>query len=443
MPDRRPGVLWLTLGLTISLLLGTGIGYFVTGGAPAAYERQARVGLWAPRIPFTPNFADPAPALAPAANSQPVTADGVANALAPLANDPRFAGKLGLSVVDVATGESLYGVRSDVQVTPASTTKIVTAMAALAALGPYHRFTTRVVEGSEPGEIVLIGGGDPTLAVGKKGSYPGASRLDALAKQVKAAGPVSRIVVDSSLFTGPDRAPGWDPTIVNEGFVAPVNALTINGGRLTPGEANTKAAPRTPTPDLFAGQALAKLLDVPPSAVSRGTATEGARELGRLASPPLQQLVEQMLQISDNVIAESLLRQVAVSKGKPATFEGGQEAARQILSELGLDPAGHALVDGSGLSRQNKISPALLTAILHATTARPERQAARGPRRASGRGVQRHAGQAVRGDAGGGGRGARQDGHASRGQRAVRRRDDGVRAAARVRGHRGRVGAGR
>jgi D-alanyl-D-alanine carboxypeptidase/D-alanyl-D-alanine-endopeptidase (penicillin-binding protein 4) len=370
MPDRRHGVLWLTLGLTISLLLSTGIGYFALGGEPGAQKRQAQLGFWAPTIPVTPRFGDPAPALAPDdTTGQAPTADGVAKALGAFASDPRFGGKLGLSVIDAETGDALYGLRADTQVTPASTTKIVTAAAALSALGPYHRFATRAVAGSAQGEVVLVGGGDPTLAVGAKATYPGAARLDALAKQVTAAagGPVTKIVVDSSLFTGPDRGVGWDATVVTDGFVAPVNALTVNGGRLTPGVPSSKPADRTPTPDLFAGQKFAELLGVT-APVSRGTAPEGARELGRVDSAPLQHIVELMLQLSDNVIAESLLRHVAVAKGQPTTFEGGQTAVKAILTDLGLDPAGHGLLDGSGLSRQNRISPQLLTAILHATT---------------------------------------------------------------------------
>jgi D-alanyl-D-alanine carboxypeptidase/D-alanyl-D-alanine-endopeptidase (penicillin-binding protein 4) len=371
MPDRRPGVLWLTLGLVISLLLSTGIGYFATGGAHGAYQRRAQAGIWGAMIPVTPRFKDPAPALAPdSAGGAAATSNGIATALAPLLNDPRFGGKLGVSVVDVETGDQLYGQRVDIPVTPASTTKIVTAAAVLAARGPYHRFTTRVVTGASKGQVVLIGGGDPTLAAGPEGSYPGAARLDVLAKQVKAAGTeVTSVVVDSSLFSGPALGVGWDSDVVAPGkYGAPVNALTMNGGRVTPTPATERSPARTATPDLFTGAAFAKLLGLPASAVSSGTADPAAKELGKLQSPPLQHLVELMLQLSDNVIAESLLRQVAIAKGQPATFEGGQLAVKAILTELGLDPAGHALLDGSGLSRQNRITPALLTAILHATT---------------------------------------------------------------------------
>ncbi|MCZ9340815.1 D-alanyl-D-alanine carboxypeptidase, partial [Streptomyces sp. TRM76130] len=67
------------------------------------------------------------------------------------------------SVVDLTTGERLYGTGVGASLTPASTTKIATAVAALTALGPDHRLTTRTALEADTGELVLVGGGDPTL----------------------------------------------------------------------------------------------------------------------------------------------------------------------------------------------------------------------------------------------------------------------------------------
>ncbi len=86
---------------------------------------------------------------------------------------------------DVATGEALYDRGADRATVPASTTKLVTAATVLATRGPAYRIPTRVVAGANPGEVVLVGGGDPTLSIGAKGYFPGAARLDLLAAQVK------------------------------------------------------------------------------------------------------------------------------------------------------------------------------------------------------------------------------------------------------------------
>src|SRR5690606_38821568 len=74
--------------------------------------------------------------------------------------------------------------------------------------------------------------------------------------------------------------------------------------------------------------------------------------------------VRYMLQVSENNIAEMLYRQVAVERGRKGTFKGGRLAARDTLRELGLDTTGLRLMDGSGLSRDDRLTPRLLTGLL-------------------------------------------------------------------------------
>jgi D-alanyl-D-alanine carboxypeptidase/D-alanyl-D-alanine-endopeptidase (penicillin-binding protein 4) len=71
-----------------------------------------------------------------------------------------------------------------------------------------------------------------------------------------------------------------------------------------------------------------------------------------------------MLVESDNVIAECLARQVALARNQPGTFAGAATAMRAVLAELGLPVDGLVLSDGSGLSRNNRVTPALLTDAL-------------------------------------------------------------------------------
>jgi D-alanyl-D-alanine carboxypeptidase/D-alanyl-D-alanine-endopeptidase (penicillin-binding protein 4) len=97
--------------------------------------------------------------------------------------------------------------------------------------------------------------------------------------------------------------------------------------------------------------------------VTRGTANQGARVLGEVQSAPVTRLVEQMLSESDNVVAEVLSRQVAVAAHRPATFAGGVAAVSDVLGSIGIN-AGHAMVDGSGLSVLNRVSVAALTGVL-------------------------------------------------------------------------------
>jgi len=297
-------------------------------------------------------------------------------ALDPLVGAKALGSTVSVSVIDVATGRTLYDRGADVPATPASTTKLLTAVTVLAARGPGYRLSTTAVAGSAPGEVVLVGGGDPTLSVDAKGLYPGAARLDQLAAQVKRAlGGIkpTKVLVDTSLFSGPQTGVGWSPGDVSpDGQVAKVQSLMTNGGRVKPAHNEHGGDPRFADPAISAGQAFARLLGVSAASVKRGTAPSavaatgtapGAR-LGEVQSPPLVQITDWMLEQSDNILAEMLARQVAIAAGRPASFDGETDAMIAKLRAMGLPGDEADLYDGSGLSRHNGISPSLLTQVL-------------------------------------------------------------------------------
>src|SRR6266566_994282 len=125
-----------------------------------------------------------------------------------------FALGAGVVVTDLASGRVLFARSATTPATPASSAKVATAVAALALLGPAARFTTRVVHGRSPGSVILVGGGDPTLAARRvPGSdYPQPATLASLARQtarsLRAHGRRSaQLGYDVSLYTGPPMAP--------------------------------------------------------------------------------------------------------------------------------------------------------------------------------------------------------------------------------------------
>ena len=327
----------------------------------------------------------PGPVLAALDATAPTpTGDGLKAALDKLANDNDLGGRTNVAVRDVVSGRLLYANGADNPTVPASTMKLVTAVTVLAALGPAHRIATRVVAGPNPGEVILVGGGDPTLAVNANGFYPGAARLDKLAAAVKTAlggTPPTKVFYDGSLYSGPVYEPGWDDDIPTGGFGGPATALTIDGARTSVKKTDNGYAVRYAKPDAAAAQAFAKALGVtaapapapkgavPPAAASPSPAVPGATaapgaELARVESPPMVRLVEFMLGDSDNVVAEALARQVAVSKGQPGSFVGAGKAMMSTLTDLGLPTKGLVLADGSGLSRTDRLTPALQTELL-------------------------------------------------------------------------------
>jgi D-alanyl-D-alanine carboxypeptidase/D-alanyl-D-alanine-endopeptidase (penicillin-binding protein 4) len=359
-------------------------GLVVLAVAAAAFLRPSPAAPDQPPA-AVPTLPPPPPVVLPAAagDAPAPTADGVAAAVADLLAGSG-AGTLGAAVVDAATGDRLYGRGADRPAVPASTTKLVTAATVLATRGPAYQIPTVAVAGSRSGEVVLVGGGDPTLAVDEGGSYPGAGRLDLLAAQVLDAfgpAPVTRVTVDATLFTG-EVYGRWDADIPHGGHVGPITALMTDGGRTDP-EQEAPAA-RFEAPDLAAGEAFAELLgadrvergEAPPppaagSATPAGTVPPGTR-LGEVSSPPMVRLVDIMLSTSDNVVAEALARQVALARGEPASFQGAAGAMVGVLADLGVPAGDSTLADGSGQSRDNRLSATLLTHLLLTALERPE-----------------------------------------------------------------------
>jgi D-alanyl-D-alanine carboxypeptidase/D-alanyl-D-alanine-endopeptidase (penicillin-binding protein 4) len=324
-----------------------------------------------PTPPAALALATAAPSMPPSASAgPPPNPAAVGRALrAPLGSAALGRDVIG-RVVDVAGGTVLLDDGGSRTAAPASTAKLLTAAAVLSVYPATHRFTTSVVAGSTPGTVVLIGGGDPTLTAapaGSDGAYPDAARVSDLAHQLRSQH-VRRIVVDDSLFSGPSVAPQWAPEDVPSSYASAITAAMVDGGRAAPGDVI-----RSATPDLAAGRALAHALGTPSVPVARGTAPAGARTLATVHSAPLDELVEQMLQQSDNVIAEVLARQVAIASGRPASFTGAAGAIRTVLARLGVR-IGTGMVDGSGLAASDRLSPVALTGLLRvlAGTARPE-----------------------------------------------------------------------
>ncbi|MBL1083676.1 D-alanyl-D-alanine carboxypeptidase/D-alanyl-D-alanine-endopeptidase [Streptomyces actinomycinicus] len=267
--------------------------------------------------------------------------------------DPRLGSNVSGVVLNADTNTAVWSHNASTALMPASNAKLATATTALTVLGPQHRFTTKVVYGH--GTLTLVGGGDRTLST---------ADLAELAKTaiagLEAAGRTTvRVAVDDSLFPAPTLATGW-----NDGYypdtVAPVRALVVDGH----GVQDTS---------IDAGQVFAKHLTEGgvevTGEVTRGTARSTDVPVARHRSAPLSGIVRTMLKRSDNDIAETLLRMTALGSGRPATFEGGTETVRRVLSRVyGVSLGNFELYDGSGLSRSDRIPATTLAQILELLT---------------------------------------------------------------------------
>lgn len=320
----------------------------------------------------------PSPTYPPASTPSPVLADP--SAAAPLPVPAVLAARLaptikafgaggGASVVDALTGQVLYSTRATTPRTPASTTKLLTAVATLSAMSPDVTLPTKVVQGTTAGQVVLVGGGDTQLALGKGAptSVLGRAGLGDLAamtaKSLQDKG-VHAVTLgfDDSMFSGPTLNPRWVSSDWRLGMVGPVTPLGLASRAPRFGHA-APADPSLATAQAFVialRRAGVTVMGTP----RRVRAAASAPTLGVVQSAPVGDLVSWTLLTSDNTEAEVLARLAAHAAGGVGSFAGAAAHDVHVAAELGVPVTGIRLYDGSGLARSDLIAPQTLTTLL-------------------------------------------------------------------------------
>ena len=259
--------------------------------------------------------------------------------------------------VDLQTGAAVYSANGELALHPASAEKLPVSFAALRLLGPAYRFHTDVLGDGElvrhrwEGDLVLVGLGDPTLA---------AAGLDSLARQVASFGirrVSGRVLGDESYFDPRRDAPGWKSSFV--GIESrPLGALSVedvpfpgsNGAAAAAAHAFTAALERR-------GVAVR-------GAPAAGHAPDGVFPLAASYSEPLVEIVRHMNRESDNFAAEMLLKALGATVAREGSTRAGARVVQAELRAAGVPTRGLRIVDGSGLSRRDRLTPESLVAIL-------------------------------------------------------------------------------
>lgn len=360
----------LVAGIAIVAVVAVAAG--VVFGIPGVAEKLGLSGSEAVDIAAPPSPVSYTPGLrGPDANGPAPSEQGVASVLAgPMANTAL--GNVTGVVIDPATGQTLYERGGGSPITPASTGKLLTAAAALLSLDHTQQLVTKVVQGDQPDEVIIVGGGDPTinsLDRGQESMYPGAPYLADLVDQIKTRGvPIKTVYIDQSRYADPTMAPSWDPADIGAGYIAPIVPAMLDGDRQDP---TTNYSARTNNPggklvDTFASQIGAT---APANAAKKAPAD--AKVLGEIRSAPMSQLVDTMLNHSDNTLGDIVAHEVAIKAGEEPSFDGASKAVLDVLRANNFDVDGVVLRDGSGMSTENKVSAKLLAQIL-AVAAAPD-----------------------------------------------------------------------
>jgi D-alanyl-D-alanine carboxypeptidase/D-alanyl-D-alanine-endopeptidase (penicillin-binding protein 4) len=326
--------------------------------------------------------------------------------------------KVGIEVMQASDGDVLFAHNAGVQFNPASNTKMLTTAAAMSFLGSDYRYRTALLgpepdaEGVVDGDVVLRGSGDPSL------STPDIAEI---AYQVAARGVVR---VDGDLYADPHfhdaagadvgAAPGSAPIILNRntytvrvrpgdvGHAAQVSieprsaffavenqATTVRGkrsrlridsrrrddqliitvrGRISEDRGEYAEARRLGDGALYAAAALRAALEDFGVEVTGDVKLGGPAAsyvLGEHRSAPLSDVCRISNKPSNNFVAESIYKTLGGELyGLPGTLAKGTHAVMDYLEALGIRPGTYRIVNGSGLTHENRITPSDLASVL-------------------------------------------------------------------------------
>jgi serine-type D-Ala-D-Ala carboxypeptidase/endopeptidase (penicillin-binding protein 4) len=277
----------------------------------------------------------------------------------------RMGSHAGAYAVDLGTGRVIYSRHANRRLAPASNEKLLTTASALIRLGPRTTLDTSVraapdavlqPDGTLEGDLILVGAGDPSLNDVAMRDLVGQLRLAGIRRVTGA------IVGDESLFDNRrgsyDSGFGYDPDLGGA-----LGALTWGHGRFD-----------SRGPAYYAASRLRYFLKLGKVRVSSKvavapTATLETPTLAVHASPTIAELISITNHPSDNFYAETLLKLLGARAGTGGSTARGITAAQEILEELGVTAR---MVDGSGLSRVDRVSPHQIVRLLAAMAGRPE-----------------------------------------------------------------------
>ena len=300
-------------------------------------------------------------------------AAGLERALTAASDDPDLAGGVGIVVGDGVTGEELWALDGNRPRVPASTLKLLSALAIADTLDLGARMATSVV--AEPGsrELVLVASGDLLLAPGRgdPGAVLGHAGLSDLADQVVESLGAGRdggyrLRLDLSWAPGPRYPATWSDSDVGRFYARPV---VMTGLATGVGDEDTPPStdPEQQVAETFLTRLTARGLDVEllPERTWSRPAPKAAEPLGTVESATYGQVLDHTLDTSDNTLTENLVRQAAATAGAPTRPEGANAAfIRSRLEAHAVPTDGLVIRDACGLSPGQRAMPRTVAAVL-------------------------------------------------------------------------------
>lgn len=330
--------------------------------------------------------------------------------------------RTGVCVLD-GSGRVVYEHRAREAVTPASNQKLLTAAAVLHGLGDDFRFRTRFA--LRDGQLVVHASADPNWITATAHAPLALFGEVAATLQRRGVTAVRGLTLDRGVFTGPARPDGWPQNQLHTYYCAPTGPFVLEQGIfavcIDPRGQSRTAALRLLAPPV--GPRLTGAIDL---VGGRGVSSCGAIDLGdrvkvrgklsrragvvtirtAVADPALwyertlREVLRQagiavdadaalladadvlevttalgpallrMLEDSSNFDAEQCMRALGAARQDDGSLAGGRLAMHAELEAMvGTVPAEVVFADGSGLSQDNRTTPAFVAAVLHCAAA--------------------------------------------------------------------------
>lgn len=280
-------------------------------------------------------------------------------------------GSTAVLVQDLNTGKVLVSHNTDTPLLPASIMKTVTIAGLLQEKGPDERFHTLVyadgpIKGNIiEGDLLITGGGDPTLGADcEPNSADIAEEIIAALRHKGITKINGNLRVDTSLYAGPACPPSWVAGDLKESYGTGSHALNFRRN------ASGSRAVKNPVP-VFLSHLHTQLnnsrIEVAGTNICSDKGITDISESTLLldhVSDTYAEVMRSCMMRSDNLFAEIFLRAFALARGKEGSTSAGAKEMHSYWKEAGIPVKGVTLVDGSGLSRSNRVTANFINGIL-------------------------------------------------------------------------------
>lgn len=268
-----------------------------------------------------------------------------------------------LLIRDLSSGETLVAYNAEKPLIPASIMKCVTTATLLEKRDVESRFHTKVWltapvrDGVVEGNIVVEGSGDPSLNSRHVAGKDICAEIVSALKEIGVREIGGRIIYDEDLWDGPAVPPSWMSGDLPHAYGTGSYALNF--------EDNASGSRSVPNPSAVMSTRLRAALSQGGITLRGDDMRSGSRELlVDHQSAPLDEIMRSCMMRSDNQYAEALLRTYAVACGEKGSTEAGASREMNYWKRHKAPLEGVHIVDGSGLSRQNRVTPEFMAAVL-------------------------------------------------------------------------------